>query len=44
MDGILVVIDADRTKHGDVEKMFRRVNQNQVLGFVLNRASEDSGG
>jgi Mrp family chromosome partitioning ATPase len=41
MDGLLVVVDATRTKHRDVEKMFRQVNTNQVLGFVFNRTSDE---
>jgi Mrp family chromosome partitioning ATPase len=42
MDGLLVVVDSRRTKHEDIEKLFRRVNQNQVLGFVFNRTVDDS--
>lgn len=42
MDGLFVVIDATRTKHRDVEKMFRHLNSNQVLGFVFNRTSEEN--
>lgn len=42
MDGLLVVVDARKTRHQDIEKMFRRVNESQIIGFVLNRAGEDS--
>jgi Mrp family chromosome partitioning ATPase len=41
VDGLIVVVDATRTKHRDVERMFRQLNTNQILGFVFNRASDD---
>jgi len=41
MDGLFVVIDVRRTKLADVEKMFRRVNEQLVQGFVFNRTPED---
>ncbi len=40
MDGLLVVVDARRTRQEDIDKLFLRVNERQILGFVLNRASE----
>ena len=42
LDGVLVVVNVGRTKQEDVEAVFRRLNQRQVLGFVLNRAGEDA--
>ena len=41
MDGILVVINANKTRHEDIQKMFRHINASQILGFVLNRAGND---
>jgi Mrp family chromosome partitioning ATPase len=41
MDGVLVVVDANRTKREDIDKMFRRFHDNHVIGFVLNRVSDD---
>jgi Mrp family chromosome partitioning ATPase len=41
MDGLLVVVDATRTKHRDVEKMFRQLNTDQILGFVFNKTSDE---
>jgi Mrp family chromosome partitioning ATPase len=41
MDGIFVVVDVRKTKLADLEKMFRRVNEQQVQGFVMNRTPED---
>jgi len=39
--GLIGVIDTRVTKREDIEEMFRVVNQRQVLGFVLNRISEN---
>ena len=41
LDGILVVVDAGRTKQEDIEHMFRHLNERQVLGFVMNRVGEE---
>ena len=41
MDGLLVVVDAHRTKYGDIERTLERLNKNQILGFVLNHASHE---
>jgi Mrp family chromosome partitioning ATPase len=40
LEGLLVVLDATRTKKKDLEKMFRVVNEKQVLGFVFNRVRD----
>jgi Mrp family chromosome partitioning ATPase len=41
MDGLLVVVNAEDTKREDIDRMFRRVHDSQILGFVFNRASTD---
>ena len=41
LDGILVVVDAGRTKQEDLDHMFRHLNERQVLGFVMNRVGEE---
>ncbi|MDE3056846.1 MAG: CpsD/CapB family tyrosine-protein kinase [Bacteroidota bacterium] len=41
LDGILMVVDSTITKRRDVEKVFRRLNERQVLGFILNRIKDD---
>ena len=41
LDGVLVVVDANKTKHEDIERMFRHINEQRILGFVMNRATED---
>lgn len=38
LSGLLVVVDANRTKHRDLEVLFRKVSESQVIGFVFNRA------
>jgi protein-tyrosine kinase len=42
LNGLLVVVDVGRTKREDIEKMFRQVNENQVLGFVFNRVTDQN--
>jgi Mrp family chromosome partitioning ATPase len=37
MEGIIAVVSANNTTHKDVQKMFTKINQNQILGFVFNR-------
>lgn len=37
VDGLLVVVDTQKTKYADIEKIFRHINKNQTMGFVLNR-------
>ncbi|HWP82719.1 MAG TPA: CpsD/CapB family tyrosine-protein kinase [Bacteroidota bacterium] len=41
LDGLLVVIDTKRTQKADLERMFRVVNDRQVVGFVFNRVREE---
>ncbi len=41
LEGVLVVVEARRTKRQDIERMFRHLNRNQVLGFVFNRVSDE---
>lgn len=42
VDGMLMVIDSKSTKYKDVEKMFRHINRNQMMGFVFNKVDEDT--
>jgi len=41
MDGVLIVVDANQTRKEDVDRVFRRIRESNVLGFVFNGASED---
>lgn len=40
LDGVLMVVEGDRTKQDDLERIFRRLNASQILGFVYNRSRE----
>lgn len=41
LDGLIVVVDAGSTKRDDLQKLFRQVNERQVLGFVFNRVNDE---
>jgi Mrp family chromosome partitioning ATPase len=41
LDGVLVVVEAGKTKGRDIEKMLHRLHKDQVLGFVFNRVKDD---
>jgi Mrp family chromosome partitioning ATPase len=41
LDGALVVVDANKTKHEDIERLFRRINEQRVFGFVMNHGDEE---
>ncbi|MBI2428661.1 MAG: CpsD/CapB family tyrosine-protein kinase [Ignavibacteriales bacterium] len=40
LDGLLMVVDSVTTKRNDMEKVFRRLNEQQILGFILNKVSD----
>ncbi len=42
MDGLLVIVDARKTKQKDIESILRRVNPSQIIGFVFNRVGENN--
>lgn len=37
LNGLIVVVRSGNTKREDIDLMLQRVNENQILGFVLNR-------
>jgi protein-tyrosine kinase len=41
LNGLLVVVNSGKTRHEDLDEIFRIVNKNQVLGFVLNQHSNN---
>lgn len=41
LDGVVMVVDSTMTKRHDVEKVFRRLNERQVIGFILNRVKDE---
>ncbi len=41
LNGVVVVVDSGRTKREEIDAMFHQLNERQVLGFVMNRFSEE---
>jgi Mrp family chromosome partitioning ATPase len=41
LDGIVVVVNAGRTKKRELDQVLFHLNANNVIGFVFNRTSED---
>jgi len=41
LNGLVVVIESGRTKQEDLDAMFHKVNERQVLGFVFNRFKQN---
>lgn len=40
MNGLLLVVDSQKTTREDIANVFHRVGKQQVIGFVLNRVAE----
>lgn len=40
MDGLLIVVDTNRTRQEDIEPIFRRIHEKQIIGFVFNRVAD----
>lgn len=38
LDQFLAVVDTTKTKHRDIEQMMTHVNEDQLMGFVMNQA------
>ena len=41
LQGLLIVIDARSTRRKDVDRVFRQLTDEQILGLVVNRYAED---
>lgn len=41
LNGLIVVVEASRTKRRDINRLFRRVNEKNVIGFVMNKTKDD---
>jgi protein-tyrosine kinase len=41
LDGLIVVVESNRTKLKDINRLFRRVNEKNVIGFVMNKIRDD---
>jgi Mrp family chromosome partitioning ATPase len=39
LSGVIVVVDAGKTKQQDIDRLLVTLNESQVLGFVFNRAN-----
>ncbi|HKJ33502.1 MAG TPA: hypothetical protein VKA34_16825 [Balneolales bacterium] len=37
VDGLMMVIDTNKTKRTDIDEVFKYIDDKQILGFVLNR-------
>jgi Mrp family chromosome partitioning ATPase len=42
LQGLLVVVGAGTTKRGEIDHIFRYLNEHQVLGFVFNRVKHEN--
>jgi Mrp family chromosome partitioning ATPase len=40
LNGLLIVLDSGKTRREDLDAMFQKVNDHQVLGFVFNRVRD----
>ncbi len=40
LNGLLVVTEIGKTKRRDVERVFRKVHSNQILGFIMNKVED----
>lgn len=41
LNGLIVVVESSRTKRSDINRLFRRVNEKNVIGFVMNKINDD---
>jgi Mrp family chromosome partitioning ATPase len=41
LNGIIVVVESNKTKRRDISRLFRRVNEKNIIGFVMNKIKED---
>lgn len=41
LDGLMVVVDTQKTKYADVEKMFKHINKEQAIGFIFNNTTDE---
>ena len=42
LSGVLVVINTGKTRTGDIDALFQKLTQQQVLGFIFNRAGDSA--
>ena len=41
LNGLIVVVESSRTKRSDISRLFRRVNEKNVIGFVMNKINDN---
>jgi Mrp family chromosome partitioning ATPase len=41
MNGLVVVVESNKTKRRDISRLFRRVNEKNVIGFVMNKINDE---
>lgn len=41
LNGLLVVVEIGKTRRRDVERVFRKVHANQILGFIMNKVDDE---
>ncbi len=41
LNGLIVVVESSRTKRGDINRLFRRINEKNVIGFVMNKINDN---
>ena len=41
LNGLIVVVESSRTKRRDINRLFRRVNEKNVIGFVMNKVKDE---
>lgn len=41
LNGLIVVVESNRTKRNDISRLFRRVNEKNVIGFVMNKINDN---
>ena len=41
LNGLIVVVESKRTKRRDINRLFRRVNEKNVIGFVMNKINDE---
>lgn len=42
VDGLLAVLDTQRTRYSEIEEMFNHLNKKQILGFIMNKYSKQN--
>jgi Mrp family chromosome partitioning ATPase len=41
LNGLIVVVESNKTRRRDISRLFRRVNEKNVIGFVMNKIDDE---